>query len=95
MHSKNIDTRGAIITTAFFVGPAAAFLGLIGAGAAISGIQHDPQPQERHEITVADNQTRLKCMSEHVLRVTLHDGKYDLINVGDCVESDVVIPTNP
>jgi hypothetical protein len=69
---------------ALILSPFIAFAGLLGTSAAIYGVHRDPPDQTNLEIVVTPNEHRLSCIGEHMLKVSLQEGKYDFVPVADC-----------
>lgn len=72
------------VAVALYLSPFIAFAGLVGTGAAIYGVHRDPPAPASLEIVVTPNEHRLSCVSEHLLRVSMQEGKYDFVPVADC-----------
>jgi hypothetical protein len=77
------------VDVALYLSPFIGFAGVVGTAAALYGVHRDPPAPARLEIVIPPNEHRLSCVGEHLLRVSLPEGKYDFVPVADCLQDNV------
>jgi hypothetical protein len=88
MSLESRDTLSASFKVAECLAFFAAFGGVVGTGAALYGIHHNPPTPKILEIDIPRQDHDLSCVGKHILKITSQDGRYNLEPIIHCSETD-------